>query len=67
MTISRGTWIELRSPDRYWRARRTGPLLEFRHGKLGTKGQVGATLNGLDPSPNADFAKQLAASLSKVL
>jgi peroxiredoxin len=34
---------------------------------INKQGQVGATLRGLDPSPNADFAKQLAASLSKVL
>ena len=34
---------------------------------INKQGQVGATLNGLDSSPNADFAKQLAASLSKVL
>jgi predicted DNA-binding WGR domain protein len=46
-----GAWIELRSPDRFWRARRMGPLLEFRHGKLGTKGQVGAA-----PCDSADAA-----------
>jgi peroxiredoxin len=34
---------------------------------INKQGQVGATLSGLDPSPNADFAKQLSASLSKVL
>jgi peroxiredoxin len=34
---------------------------------INKQGQVGATLSGLDSSPNADFAKQLAASLSKVL
>jgi alkyl hydroperoxide reductase subunit AhpC len=32
---------------------------------INKQGQVGAALNGLDP--NADFAKQLASSLSKVL
>lgn len=34
---------------------------------INKQGQVGAALSGLDPSPNADFAKQLAASLNKVL
>jgi len=34
---------------------------------INKQGQVAATLNGLDASPNADFAKQLSASLTKVL
>ena len=34
---------------------------------INKQGQVGATLSGMDPNPNSDFAKQLAASLNKVL
>jgi predicted DNA-binding WGR domain protein len=46
-------WVELRSSQRFWRARRYGALVEFHHGLLGTRGTRGAT-----PCLDEDEAKR---------
>jgi hypothetical protein len=46
-------WIELRSSERFWRARQLGALIEFHHGLRGTRGTRGAT-----PCLDADEAKR---------
>jgi hypothetical protein len=46
-------WVELRSPQRFWRARQLGALIEFHHGLLGTRGTRGAT-----PCVDEDEAKR---------
>jgi len=46
-------WIELRSSQRFWRAKRHGALIEFHHGPLGARGTRGAT-----PCLDEDEAKR---------